>query len=99
MLLDELQRRNYAQSTADAYVHALRDFAAYYRLPPDRLGPEQVRLYQLHMLRDRDGHAAPASFFGVCRLQEDGTVIALPFVLVCTSAGLSPRFFRDKIDH
>jgi integrase/recombinase XerD len=53
MLLDELQRRNYAQSTAEAYVRALRDFAAYYRLPPDRLGPEQVRQFQLHMLRDR----------------------------------------------
>ncbi len=53
MLLDELERRNYAQSTAEAYVHALREFAKYYRLPPDRLGPEQVRLYQLHMLRDK----------------------------------------------
>ncbi len=53
MLLDELQRRNYSQSTAEAYVRALGQFAAYYRLPPDQLGPEQVRFYQLHMLRDR----------------------------------------------
>jgi integrase/recombinase XerD len=53
MMLDELQRRNYAQSTAEAYVRALRDFAGYYHLPPDRLGPEQIRQFQLHMLRDR----------------------------------------------
>jgi len=53
MLLDELQRRNYAKTTAEAYVLALRDFAAYYNLPPDRLGPEQIRQYQLHLLRDK----------------------------------------------
>ena len=42
MMLDELQRRNYAQSTADAYIRALRDFAAYYHLPPDQLGPKEI---------------------------------------------------------
>jgi integrase/recombinase XerD len=76
IMLDELQRRNYAQSTAEAYVHALRDFAAYYRLPPDRLGPEQVRHYQLHMLRDRGlsprtvmQHMAAIRFFFVHTLK------------------------------
>ena len=76
MLLDELQRRNYAQSTAETYVRALRDFAAYYRLPPDRLGPEQVRHYQLHMLRDKGlsartvkQHMAAIRFFFVHTLK------------------------------
>jgi len=36
MMLDELQRRNYAQSTAEAYIHALKEFAAYYHRPPDQ---------------------------------------------------------------
>ena len=53
MMLDELQRRNYAQSTAEAYIRALRDFARFFRRPPDQLGPEQVRQFQLHLLRDR----------------------------------------------
>ena len=39
MMLEELQRRNYAQSTADAYVHALKEFTAYHHKSPDRLGP------------------------------------------------------------
>jgi len=52
-MLDELQRRNYAQSTVDAYISALRDFANYFHQPPDQLGPEQVRQFQLHLLRDR----------------------------------------------
>jgi len=52
MMLDELQRRNYAQSTAEAYIHALREFAAYFRRPPDKLGPKQISQFQLHLLRD-----------------------------------------------
>jgi integrase/recombinase XerD len=53
MMLDELQRRNYAQSTADAYVHALKEFEAYYQKQPDRLGPKEIGQFQLHLLRDR----------------------------------------------
>jgi integrase/recombinase XerD len=52
MMLDELQRRNYAQSTAEAYIHALKEFAAYYHRPPDKLGPKQINQFQLHLLRD-----------------------------------------------
>ena len=53
MMLEELQRRNYAQSTVEAYTRALRDFAKYFHLPPDQLGPEQIRQFQLYLLRDR----------------------------------------------
>jgi hypothetical protein len=38
MLLDKLQRPNYSKSIPEAYICALRDFAAYYHLPPDWLG-------------------------------------------------------------
>jgi integrase/recombinase XerD len=53
MMLDELQRRNYAKNTSDAYIRALRDFAACYNLPPDQLLPEQIRSYQLHLMREK----------------------------------------------
>jgi site-specific recombinase XerD len=53
MMLEELQRRNYAKSTAEAYTSALRDFAKYFHKPPDQLGPEHIRQFQLHLLRDR----------------------------------------------
>jgi len=52
LMLDELERRNYASSTADAYVHALKEFAAHFRRPPDQLGPKQISEFQLHLLRD-----------------------------------------------
>ena len=53
MMLEELQRRNYSQNTARAYVRVVRELAAYFRQPPDRLGPEDMRLFQAHLFRDR----------------------------------------------
>jgi len=53
MMLEELQRRNYAQSTVEAYISALREFAGYFKRPPDQLGPEHIRQFQLHLLQDR----------------------------------------------
>ena len=38
LMLDELQRRNYAQNTVRAYIHAVEDFARYFHRSPDRLG-------------------------------------------------------------
>ena len=62
LMLDELQRRNYAQNTVRAYIHAIEDFAKYFHRSPDRLGPEHIREYQVHLFRDcklSAGTAAP----------------------------------------
>jgi len=52
MMLEELQRRNYAQNTVRSYIHAVEDFAKYFRRSPDRLGPDHIREYQVHLFRD-----------------------------------------------
>ena len=52
LMLDELQRRNYAQNTVRAYIHTVEDFAKYFHRSPDRLGPEHIREYQVHLFRD-----------------------------------------------
>ena len=52
-MLEELQRRNFSPSTIRGYIRTVRDFAFYFRKPPDQLGVEQVRQFQLHMLRDQ----------------------------------------------
>src|SRR5512133_2028782 len=49
-MLEELERRNYSQATARAYVGAIRRFAEYFHRSPDQLSLEQVREYQLHMI-------------------------------------------------
>jgi integrase/recombinase XerD len=53
MVLEELQRRNYSESTARAYVRVIRDFAAYFHKAPDKLGPEHVREFQAYLFRER----------------------------------------------
>lgn len=52
-VLEELERRNYSQATARAYVGAIRRFAEYFHRPPDQLGSEHIREYQLHLVRER----------------------------------------------
>ncbi len=52
-VLEELERRNYSQATARAYVGAIRRFAEYFHRPPDQLGIERVREYQLHLTQER----------------------------------------------
>ena len=43
MMLEELERRNYAQTTIQGYIHAVEDFACYFHRSPDRLGPQHIR--------------------------------------------------------
>jgi integrase/recombinase XerD len=53
MMLEELRRRNYSQSTVRAYTRVVRELATYFRQPPDRLGPEHMRRFQDHLFRER----------------------------------------------
>ena len=73
-MLDELHRRNYAQNNVRAYIHAIEDFAKYFHRSPDRLGPEHIREYQVHLFRD-------------CKLSAgtiEGRTAALRFLFVKT---------------
>jgi integrase/recombinase XerD len=53
MMLEELERRNYSESTTRAYVRTIEDLARYFKRPPDQLEPEHVRQYQAYLFRDR----------------------------------------------
>src|SRR6266704_2637814 len=48
MMLEELERRNYAQTTINCYLQTVEDFARYFRLPPDH-----IREYQAYLFRER----------------------------------------------
>ena len=53
LMLEELQRRTYSQTTVTGYIRTVADFAKYFQRPPDQLGPDEIRTYQLHLLKDR----------------------------------------------
>jgi integrase/recombinase XerD len=46
IMLEELRRRNFAESTIHAYIHTVEHFSRHFHRPPDQLGPEQIRQYQ-----------------------------------------------------
>jgi integrase/recombinase XerD len=52
-MLEELQRRNYSESTQRAYLHIVADFAKYFGRSPDLLGLDEVREYQAHLIDKR----------------------------------------------
>jgi site-specific recombinase XerD len=53
MMLEELERPNYAQSTTRAYLRTIEDLARYFKRPPDQLAPEHIREYQAYLFRER----------------------------------------------
>ncbi len=53
MMLEELERRNYSQSTTRTYLRSVEDFARYFGRRPDQLGPEHIRQYQAQLFSKR----------------------------------------------
>jgi integrase/recombinase XerD len=49
-LIDELTRRNYSPMTIEAYVGAVARTAKHFGCSPDRLTPDQLRDFQLHLI-------------------------------------------------
>ena len=69
-MLDELQRRNYAQTTVNGYLKVVAAFAKYFNRPPNQLGPEHIRAYQAYLFQEKklnartvNHHTAALRFF------------------------------------
>ena len=52
-MLDDLRIRNYAPSTVECYVRAVAEFAKHFNQSPDQLGPEEIRIWQLFLLKEK----------------------------------------------
>ena len=50
-MLEEMQIRNLATSTQEMYVRHVARFAQYFGRCPSRLGPEEIREYQIHLVK------------------------------------------------
>ena len=49
-MLEDMQIRNLSPLTIDGYLRYVAQFAKHFGVSPDRLGPEHIRTYQLHLL-------------------------------------------------
>ena len=48
-MIDDMTVRNLSPATQLSYVYAVAKFSRFFSCPPDRLGIEEVRAYQLHL--------------------------------------------------
>lgn len=86
VMLEELQRRNYAKTTVETYMHAVEQFAKHFKRPPDRLTLDHLRTYQAYLLRERTLgvrtvrlHVAALRFFFVKALRRPYTLDDTPY--------------------
>ena len=86
MMLEELQRRNYAQNTIRHYLRAVEDFARRFRSSPDRLGPRHIREYQAELFQKRKlsansvgQHLAALRFFYIKTLRRAWSIAETPY--------------------
>lgn len=86
MMLEELQRRNYSQTTVRTYLKAVEDFARHFHRPPDQLGREHIRSYQVYLLQVRKLgvrtvrlHTAALRFFFCKTLKRSYPVEEVPY--------------------
>ncbi len=86
IMLEELERRNYAQTTIDCYIHAVEHFSQYFHRSPDQLGPEHIREYQAALFKKWklapntvNQRLAALRFFYIQTLKKPGSVAETPY--------------------
>jgi integrase/recombinase XerD len=52
-MLEDMQIRNLAVNTQESYLHQVSLFARYFNQSPERLGPEQIRTYQVYLTKEK----------------------------------------------
>jgi len=67
-MLEDMQVRNLSANTQHAYLDNVARFARHFGRSPADLGPEEIRAYQVYLIRER--HLAPSSLeIAVCALR------------------------------
>jgi len=52
-MLEDMAVRNFAENTQSAYLQQIIAYARYFHRPPEELGPEEVRTYQIYLTQTR----------------------------------------------
>jgi site-specific recombinase XerD len=86
MMLEELERRNYAQSTIHSYLRAVAEFSLHFHRPPNQLGSDHIRQYQAYLFGQRKfapstvtQRLAALRFFYIKTLRKPWSVAETPY--------------------
>jgi integrase/recombinase XerD len=86
MMLEELQRRNYAETTTRHYIRTVEDFSRRFNRAPDGLGPRHIREYQAELFQKRKlspssvtQHLAALRFFYTKTLKKAWSIAETPY--------------------
>ncbi len=52
-MAEDMQIRNFAANTIDAYTWHVDDFLSHFAKPAEELGPEEIRQYQLYLVQEK----------------------------------------------
>src|SRR2546427_11572447 len=52
-VLEDMQLRNYSPESQRSYIDAVARFARYFNKSPEKLGAEEIRPYQLYLLKEK----------------------------------------------
>ena len=52
-MIEDLRVRNYAERTVETYLMRVASFARHFGKSPDLQGPEEIRDYQVHLVKVR----------------------------------------------
>ena len=52
-MLEDMRIRNLSKNTQRSYIQKVQAFAQHFHRPPDELGPEELRAYQIHLIEER----------------------------------------------
>ena len=85
-MLEELERRNYSQTTVRIYRTTICDLERYFKRAADELEPEQVREYQAYLFRERkltpntvNQRTGALRFFFIPTLRKPWTLDDMPY--------------------
>jgi integrase/recombinase XerD len=57
-MIEDMTIRNLSQATQQSYIYAVARFSRHFNSSPDRLGMEEVRAYQLHLVAQKHSWAS-----------------------------------------
>lgn len=84
-MIDDLRIRNYAPRTINTYVAMVARFTSHFDRPPARLGPAEIREFQLHLINQKvswslfNQAVCALRFFFVVTLRSDFAITHIPY--------------------